>query len=105
MCFGYRQIMDSTDWIPSSKYVKVFTEFKDNNHIAKSDDNENLHHKRQWMPLLLSTRTTKFSENRDSSNSIQTIYCPITIDANDVLWIFTSDNDTRSYQVKKQIII
>ena len=77
-----------------------FTEFKDNNHIAKSDDNEIFIIKDNGCLYYYQRELQKFQKIEIPQIAFKHILS-ITIDANDVLWIFTSDNDTRSYQVKK----
>ena len=74
-----------------------FTEFKDNNHIAKSDDNEIFIIKDNGCLYYYQRELQKFQKIEIPQIAFKHILS-ITIDANDVLWIFTSDNDTRSYR-------
>lgn len=77
-----------------------FTEFKDNNYMTRSNDNELFilkddgylyyyQHKEQAFQKLNIPRM-KFSQ-----------ILSVSIDINNILWIFTSNDETRSYQIKK----
>ena len=77
-----------------------FTEFKDKNFIAKNSDNELfivkddkcLYHYQQKQKIFQKLEIPQIEFEHILS---------ITIDMNNILWIFTSNNNTRSYQIRQ----
>lgn len=77
-----------------------FAEFKDKNYMAKSDNND----------LFIVKDDGYLYYYQQEKQTFQKLEVPritfghvlsVTIDANNILWVFTSDNDTRSYQINK----
>lgn len=77
-----------------------FAEFKDNNYMARSNDNE----------LFILKDDGYLYYYRQKEQAFQKLDIPrmtfghilsVSIDINNILWIFTSDDETCSYQIKK----
>lgn len=79
---------------------RSFTEFKDNNFMAKSADNELFILKDDGCLYHYQQEEQAFHKLDVPRMTFSQVLC-LTVDANNVLWIFTSDNNNRSYQIKK----
>lgn len=77
-----------------------FIEFKDNNHIIKSKDNELFIIKDDGYLYHYQREQSTFEKLKVPQLAFDHVLASM-IDSYDVLWIFTSNNDTRSYQIKK----
>ena len=79
---------------------KSFTEFKDKNYMAKSRDNDLFIVKDDGYIYYYQPEKQLFQKLEvpqiASGHVLSTI-----IDKNNILWVFTSNNDTRSYQIIK----
>ena len=79
---------------------RSFSEFKDRNFMAKSNDND-------LFIVKDDGNTYYFQREKQVFQQLDIPRVPfgevltVTIDANNTLWIFTSDNGTRSYQISK----
>lgn len=79
---------------------KSFTEFKDKNYMAKSRDNDLFIVKDDGYIYYYQPEKQLFQELEVPQIAFGHVLSTI-IDENNILWIFTSDNDTRSYQINK----
>lgn len=77
-----------------------FPEFKDNNFMTKSIDNEFFIIKDDGY-LYHYQREKQAFEKLDIPQVAFRHVLTMTVDTNNILWIFTSNNDTRSYQISK----
>lgn len=77
-----------------------FADFKDNNYMAKSNDNELFILKDDGYIYCYRREKQAFQKLQVPQVAFENVLS-ITIDANNILWVFTSNNDTRSYQIKK----
>lgn len=77
-----------------------FPDFKDNNRLAKSHDNELFIVKDDGCLYHYGRKNRRFRKMDvppvDFSHVLSVI-----VDKNNILWIFTSDNDTRSYRIDR----
>lgn len=78
-----------------------FTEFKDNFHIAKSDDNELFILKDDGYLYHYQQEQQTFQRLKVPPMAFEHVLSMM-IDTNNVLWIFTSNNNTCSYSIKKE---
>ena len=79
---------------------KSFTEFKDKNYMAKSRDNDLFIVKDDGYIYYYQPEKQLFQKLEVPQIAFGHVLSTI-IDENNILWIFTSDNDTRSYQINK----
>lgn len=79
---------------------KSFTEFKDKNYMAKSRDNDLFIVKDDGYIYYYQPEKQLFQKLEVPQIAFEHVLSTI-IDENKILWIFTSDNDTRSYQINK----
>lgn len=79
---------------------KSFTEFKDKNYMAKSRDNDLFIVKDDGYIYYYQPEKQLFQKLEVPQIAFEHVLSTI-IDENNILWIFTSDNDTRSYQINK----
>ncbi|WP_129618520.1 MULTISPECIES: hybrid sensor histidine kinase/response regulator transcription factor [Bacteroides] len=79
---------------------RSFAEFKDKNYMAKSKDNELFIVKDDGYIYYFQRKKQAFLKLDVPRISFGHVLSA-TIDTNDILWIFTSDNDTRSYRINK----
>lgn len=79
---------------------KSFTEFKDKNYMAKSRDNDLFIVKDDGYIYYYQPEKQLFQKLEVPQIAFGHVLSAI-IDENNILWIFTSDNDTRSYQINK----
>lgn len=79
---------------------KSFTEFKDKNYMAKSRDNDLFIVKDDGYIYYYQPEKQLFQKLEVPQIAFGQVLSTI-IDENNILWIFTSDNDTRSYQINK----
>lgn len=77
-----------------------FPEFKDNNHVAKSRDNELFILKDDGYLYHYQQEEQAFHKLDIPRTDFRRVLS-MTIDADDILWIFTSDNHHQSYRIKK----
>ena len=77
-----------------------FIEFKDKNFIAKNSDNELFIIKDDKCLYHYQKKQKIFQKLEIPQIEFEHVLS-IAIDMNNVLWIFTSNNDTRSYQIKQ----
>lgn len=77
-----------------------FPDFKDNNYITKSDDNELFIVKDDGYLYHYQREKQDFRKLEVPPVAFEHVLSTI-IDENNILWIFTSDHDTRSYQIHK----
>ncbi|WP_291527873.1 hybrid sensor histidine kinase/response regulator transcription factor [Bacteroides sp. UBA939] len=79
---------------------RSFAEFKDKNYMTKSDDNDLFIVKDDGYLYYFQPEKQAFRKLEVPRISFGHVLS-ITVDANNILWVFTSDNDTRSYQINK----
>jgi signal transduction histidine kinase/ligand-binding sensor domain-containing protein/DNA-binding response OmpR family regulator len=79
---------------------KSFTEFKDKNYMAKSRDNDLFIVKDDGYIYYYQPEKQLFQKLEVPQIAFGHVLSTI-IDKNNILWIFTSNNDTRSYQIIK----
>lgn len=79
---------------------KSFTEFKDKNYMAKSRDNDLFIVKDDGYIYYYQPEKQLFQKLEVPQIAFGHVLSTI-IDENDILWVFTSNNDTRSYQINK----
>ena len=79
---------------------KSFTEFKDKNYMAKSRDNDLFIVKDDGHIYYYQPEKQLFQKLEVPQIAFGHVLSTI-IDKNNILWIFTSNNDTRSYQIIK----
>lgn len=79
---------------------KSFTEFKDKNYMAKSRDNDLFIVKDDGYIYYYQPEKQLFQKLEVPQIAFGHILSTI-IDKNNILWVFTSNNDTRSYQIIK----
>lgn len=79
---------------------RSFPELKDNNFLAKSKDNIVFTLKDDGILYYYQQTKKAFQKLAIPKLSFVNVLS-ITVDANNILWVFTSNNDTRSYQIKK----
>lgn len=79
---------------------KSFTEFKDKNYMAKSRDNDLFIVKDDGYIYYYQPEKQLFQKLEVPQIAFGHVLSTI-IDKNDILWVFTSNNDTRSYQIIK----
>lgn len=79
---------------------KSFTEFKDKNYMAKSRDNDLFIVKDDGYIYYYQPEKQLFQKLEVPQIAFGHVLSTI-IDENNILWIFTSNNDTRSYQINK----
>ena len=79
---------------------KSFTEFKDKNYMAKSRDNDLFIVKDDGYIYYYQPEKQLFQKLEVPQIAFGHVLSTI-IDENNILWIFTSDNDSRSYQINK----
>ena len=77
-----------------------FPDFKDNNYITKSDDNELFIVKDDGYLYHYQREKQAFRKLEVPPVAFEHVLSTI-VDENNILWIFTSDHDTRSYQIHK----
>lgn len=77
-----------------------FPKFKDNIHLAKSNDNE-LFILNDDGYLYHYQREQQTIRKLDVPQIMFEFALSTMVDANNILWVFSSNNDTRSYQIKK----
>lgn len=77
-----------------------FTEFKDNNYMAKGNDNELFIIKDDGYLYYYQEEKKTFQKFEIPQIAFEHLLS-ISVDTNNILWIFTSNHDTRSYQIKK----
>lgn len=83
-----------------SQTSRSFTEFKDNNYMAKGNDNELFIIKDDGYLYYYQQEKQTFQKFEIPQVAFEHVLS-ITVDASNILWVFTSNNDTRSYQIKK----
>ena len=79
---------------------KSFTEFKDKNYMAKSRDNDLFIVKDDGYIYYYQPEKQLFQKLEVPQIAFGHVLSTI-IDKNNILWVFTSNNDTRSYQIIK----
>lgn len=79
---------------------KSFTEFKDKNYMAKSRDNDLFIVKDDGYIYYYQPEKQLFQKLEVAQIAFGHVLSTI-IDKNNILWVFTSNNDTRSYQINK----
>ena len=79
---------------------KSFTEFKDKNYMAKSRDNDLFIVKDDGYIYYYQPEKQLFQKLEVPQIAFGYVLSTI-IDKNNILWVFTSNNDTRSYQIIK----
>lgn len=79
---------------------KSFTEFKDKNYMAKSRDNDLFIVKDDGYIYYYQPEKQLFQKLEIPQIAFGHVLSTI-IDKNNILWVFTSNNDTRSYQIIK----
>ena len=79
---------------------KSFTEFKDKNYMAKSRDNDLFIVKDDGYIYYYQPEEQLFQKLEVPQIAFGHVLSTI-IDKNNILWVFTSNNDTRSYQIIK----
>ena len=79
---------------------KSFTEFKDKNYMAKSRDNDLFIVKDDGYIYYYQPEKQLFQKLEVPQIAFGHVLSTI-IDKNNILWVFTSNNDTRSYQINK----
>ena len=79
---------------------KSFTEFKDKNYMAKSRDNDLFIVKDDGYIYYYQPEKQLFQKLEVPQIAFRHVLSTI-IDKNNILWVFTSNNDTRSYQIIK----
>ena len=79
---------------------KSFTEFKDKNYMAKSRDNDLFIVKDDGYIYYYQSEKQLFQKLEVPQIAFGHVLSTI-IDKNNILWVFTSNNDTRSYQIIK----
>ena len=79
---------------------KSFTEFKDKNYMAKSRDNDLFIVKDDGYIYYYQPEKQLFQKLEVPQIEFGHVLSTI-IDKNNILWVFTSNNDTRSYQIIK----
>lgn len=79
---------------------KSFTEFKDKNYMAKSRDNDLFIVKDDGYIYYYQPKKQLFQKLEVPQIAFGHVLSTI-IDKNNILWVFTSNNDTRSYQIIK----
>ena len=79
---------------------KSFTEFKDKNYMAKSRDNDLFIVKDDGYIYYYQPEKQLFHKLEVPQIAFGHVLSTI-IDKNNILWVFTSNNDTRSYQIIK----
>lgn len=79
---------------------RSFAEFKDKNYMAKSDDNDLFIVKDDGYLYYFQREKQAFQKLDVPQISFGHVLS-VTVDANNILWVFTSNNDTRSYQINK----
>lgn len=79
---------------------KSFTEFKDKNYMAKSRDNDLFIVKDDGYIYYYQPKKQLFQKLEIPQIAFGHVLSTI-IDKNNILWVFTSNNDTRSYQIIK----
>ena len=79
---------------------KSFTEFKDKNYMAKSRDNDLFIVKDDGYSYYYQPEKQLFQKLEVPQIAFGHVLSTI-IDKNNILWVFTSNNDTRSYQIIK----
>ena len=79
---------------------KIFTEFKDKNYMAKSRDNDLFIVKDDGYIYYYQPEKQLFQKLEVPQIAFGHVLSTI-IDKNNILWVFTSNNDTRSYQIIK----
>lgn len=79
---------------------KSFTEFKDKNYMAKSRDNDIFIVKDDGYIYYYQPEKQLFQKLEVPQIAFGHVLSTI-IDKNNILWVFTSNNDTRSYQIIK----
>ena len=77
-----------------------FTEFRDNGFITQSKDGELFRLKDDGFFYYYQQAKGVFQKLDVPQPAFEHILCT-TIDANNILWVFTSNNDNRSYQINK----
>ena len=81
--------------------VQSFTEFKDINKMAKSRDND-IYLMKDDGYIYCFRQGDKQFHRLDTEKFIFDNILQIVVDESDVLWIFTSDGNNKSYQLKKE---
>ena len=81
--------------------VQSFTEFKDTNKMAKSRDND-IYLMKDDGYIYCFRQGDKQFHRLDTEKFIFDNILQIVVDESDVLWIFTSDGNNKSYQLKKE---
>lgn len=79
---------------------RTFTDFKDNNHLAKGKDGELFILKDDGYLYCYQQEQQAF-RRLDIPKVAFEYVLSIHVDTHNILWIFTSDNDTRSYRIQK----
>lgn len=79
---------------------RSFTEFKDKNYMAKSDNNGLFIVKDDGYLYYYQQEKQIFQKLKIPQITFEHVLS-VTIDTNNILWIFTSNNDTRSYQINE----
>ncbi|MCD7943238.1 MAG: response regulator [Bacteroides intestinalis] len=83
-----------------SQTCQSFTEFKDKNFIAKNNENDLFIVKDDGYLYYYQQEEQALRKVKIPQMEFEHVLSTV-IDENNILWIFTSNNDTRSYQIKK----
>lgn len=84
-----------------SQTCQNFAEFKDKNSMAKSNENDLFIVKDDGYLYYYQQEKQALQKLKVPQMNFEHVLSTV-IDENDILWIFTSNNDTRSYKIKKK---